>query len=253
MSNTLSQLAFDAVELPVANVQAIQTTRISPVAECVSLPPFNNFNLGLHVGDDSTQVLKNRDLLLSYLPTQAKIQWLEQVHGADVVKIVTHSDAPITADAVITQTAKLALAVMTADCLPILLTSKKGDEIAAIHGGWRPLAAGIIHNTLDKMKTANKDIIAWLGPCIGKEAFEVGEEVRQAFLDSSNTDTNAFIANSNNKWLADLTYISIQMLASRGVETIVNGHYCTVSHSQRYYSYRKEQTTGRMASLICIN
>ncbi|GLX80051.1 laccase domain protein [Thalassotalea insulae] len=245
--------AFDNIDLPVDNIQAFQTTRLSPNKGKASVAPYDAFNLGLHVGDDPQQVLNNRSQLLSYLPAKANIQWLEQVHGAYVEKISIVSDKPLVADAIITQTPKLALAIMTADCLPILLASKDGDEIAAIHGGWRPLAAGIIKHTLEMMQTDNKEIVAWLGPCIGKEAFEVGAEVKEAFISISETYVKAFTQVTDDKWLADLPYISIQMLFDCGVETIINDHYCTFSNNHRYYSYRKAPQTGRMASLICIN
>ncbi|WP_206484046.1 peptidoglycan editing factor PgeF [Thalassotalea sp. G2M2-11] len=252
MSNSSFNNAFDHVELPVKNIQAIQTTRLALAKSISNTPPFHSFNLGLHVGDDKKQVESNRQQLLSCFPQYAKIQWLEQIHGTNVAVINAHHQQAIIADAVVTQTPRLALAIMTADCLPILLTNQAGTEIAAIHGGWRPLAGNIIAQTLDKMSSDSTQIIAWLGPCIGNTAFEVGNEVKQAFLTLSAKFESCFIASKDDKWLADLVAIASIMLKQQGVEQVINGHHCTYSNTERYYSYRKHQQTGRMASIICI-
>ena len=255
--NVKNNQAFDRVNLPVKHIQAFQTTRFHPHHQ--NLPflhqfsnEFDDFNLGLHVNDNPIIVNKNRQILLNFLPEQSHIQWLNQVHGSQVEIITDISSHVLTADAMITSQPKLALAIMTADCLPILLTSKKGDEIAAIHGGWRSLANNIIQNTLDKMVTSNEDIYAWLGPCIGANSFEVGEEVVANFANISSHYSQAFKNNNNSKWLGDLSLIAEWMLKREGIHQVKKEHACTFTESTRYYSYRKSSKTGRMAAIICI-
>lgn len=267
-SNTINNTAFDRVEMPVENIQAFQTTRLCPQTatefsssiEQKSLTSFqtysfSHFNLGLHVGDDRKLVLKNRQQLLTYLPEKSEVQWLEQVHGNHVV-IVEKPTETMQADAVITRTPKLALAIMTADCLPILLSNKQGTEIAAIHAGWRSLASGIISETLLKMLSENDEIHAWLGPCISQNNFEVGIEVKHQFEQINQSLSKAFRINDKsphqNKWLGGLQQIAQQQLIEQGVVNIATNKHCTFGENERYYSYRKEQLTGRMAAVICI-
>ncbi len=220
---------------------------------------FDFFNLGLHVGDCPISVEHNRNVLLSYLPNDSNIQWLEQVHGNHVAFVDKHNIKPIIADAIITRNKKVALAIMTADCLPILLADKSGNEIAAIHGGWRPLAKDIIKATIDKMKTPADEIFAWLGPCIGAKMFEVGREVKEQFIDNSRQFSAAFtsltVDNTTEhsiKFLADLTMIARLQLADLGVENISITNACTFTQSKQYYSYRRDGKTGRMASIIAL-
>lgn len=234
-------------------VFAIQTTRLSAshdVSDLIS--PYQAFNLGLHVGDCVEKVKKNRQFLQNILPVDTEIQWLEQVHGNEVVEISNVSQQPIIADAVITRAKKVCLAIMTADCLPILLISKSGDEIAAIHGGWRPLSANIIGNTINRMQTAAEDIYAWLGPCISKNAFEVGSEVKAQFIQQNDSFNAAFFEQPQGKFLADLHKIAEIQLNALGVKQISKLAECTYLNTDKYYSYRKESVTGRMASLICL-
>ena len=239
-------------------VLALQTTRLTPNTACPNPPcgdqtnPYQYFNLGLHVGDCAQQVQKNRQSLQNLLPESTKVQWLEQVHGNEVVEIRQVSAKAIVADAVVTRTKNTCLAIMTADCLPILLVSKAGDEIAAIHGGWRPLAANIILNTLDKMKTPNVDVCAWLGPCISNNAFEVGSEVKSEFVQQGEYFDSAFTAKEKGKYLADLHKIARLQLANLGVNQISALSECTYANTDKYYSYRKDTVTGRMATLICL-
>jgi len=234
-------------------VLAIQTTRVSPYRPFNDkTSPYQGFNLGLHVGDCEDQVKSNRQSLQDLLPEHAKIQWFEQVHGNAVAQISQVSQKTIVADAAITNKKNTCLAIMTADCLPILLVSKSGDEIAAIHGGWRPLAANIITNTLDKMKTPAADIYAWLGPCITKKAFEVGNDVKSAFVQQHEYFKVAFTEKSNGKYLADLHKIATLQLENLGINQISALPECTYSNTDKYYSYRKSRTTGRMATLICL-
>jgi len=258
LKSTINQ-PFNEVKLPVNNIQAIQTTRYSPVSKKKSYPSknvqaFDDFNLGLHVGDDENQVIHHRQLLHTFLPTETNIQWLDQVHGNNVVVIEQMSLSPIKADAVITREPKLALAIMTADCLPILLSNSDGTEVAAIHAGWRSLAGNIIDNTVNKMLSDNGSIHAWLGPCISQTHFEVGTEVKDIFEQLNGKFCLAFQVNENenDKWLADLQHIALMMLKDLGIASIEVDAGCTFSQKRQYYSYRRENITGRMASLICI-
>lgn len=236
-------------------VLAIQTTRVSPN----KTPPATNnniaykdFNLGLHVGDCAKQVQHNRQSLQELLPSKAIIQWLEQVHSNKVIEISSTTKQAIIGDAMITRDKNIALAIMTADCLPILLISKQGDEIAAIHGGWRPLAANIITNTVNKMHTSVNEIYAWLGPCIGKDAFEVGSEVQMAFVEQGNIYSKAFRKQCNGKYLANLHQIATLQLNKLGIKQISSLPECTYSKPKKYYSYRKKSITGRMATVITL-
>ncbi len=250
------------VDWPVSHVQAFTTSRLSPFAlpaPIADFASFASFNLGDHVGDDLSTVKNNRRSLQQFLPKNTKIQWLTQVHGAKVIKLTEFSDIAIEADAIITKEKNIALSVMTADCLPILLADGNGAEIAAIHGGWRPLSLAIIAKTLAKMTTPVDNIYAWLGPCIGAKVFEVGGEVKQAFIVQSASFEAAFKVSTNQhckvqqkaKFLADLHLIANIQLQQLGVKNITTLKHCTFSMEQHYYSYRREQRTGRMAAIIC--
>lgn len=261
---------------PDDKVLALQTSRLSPqlslnsplnplLSEQVS-STFGGFNLGLHVGDSAEHVTHNRNVLNNFISQQlfdkaikpstklideVHIQWLEQVHGNEVVIVTRVDEQAMVADASITRQKNIALAIMTADCLPILLSHKAGTEIAAIHGGWRPLAGNIVAKTIAKMHSNPSDIVAWLGPCIGKDSFEVGEEVKQVFTMLGEGFNSAFILQDNGKYLADLHQIARLQLASLGVNAIASLTKCTYQETETYYSYRKQQITGRMASVIC--
>jgi YfiH family protein len=257
-------------------VLALQTSRLSPQ---LSINPsqnpllsnqvsstFGGFNLGLHVGDNAERVTDNRNFLNQFISQQliaaavkpdtklideVHIQWLEQIHGTEVVTVTRVDEQAMVADASITRHKNIALAIMTADCLPILLSHKTGCEIAAIHGGWRPLVGNIVAKTIAKMHSNPSDIVAWLGPCIGKDAFEVGEEVKQAFTQLDEGFNNAFVLQDSGKYLADLHQIARLQLTSLGVTNIASLAKCTYQETDTYYSYRKQQITGRMASVIC--
>lgn len=234
-------------------VLAIQTTRIPPFnLSNNSISSYQGFNLGLHVDDCAKQVNKNRQLLQKLLPQNASIQWFEQVHGNDVVEISQVTSQALVADAAITQVENVCLAIMTADCLPIMLVSKNGDEVAAIHGGWRPLSTDIIKNTITKMNTPPADIYAWLGPCISKSAFEIGNEVKDIFVKKNVKFTAAFLAKANGKYVADLPLIAKIQLENLGVNNFSCLPECTYTNTEKYYSYRKNAITGRMATLICL-
>ncbi|WDE10710.1 peptidoglycan editing factor PgeF [Thalassomonas haliotis] len=241
---------FCQPDWPVANVLAFNTSRLHPLKDNPPVSYFDSFNLGAHVGDDIKGVEHNRQALKGFLPKASQIQWLEQVHGNTVVEVYDHSEQPRVADAAVTRNPDITLAVMTADCLPILLSCGQGKEVAVIHGGWRPLLAGIISNTLQKMQSRNRSLYAWLGPCIGEQAFEVGAEVRQAFLGQSAMFEAAFKPSGQGKYLGNLTLIAKLQLSSLGVKHISAVNHCTYTMAQRYYSYRRNGITGRMAALI---
>jgi YfiH family protein len=271
--------AFELVKWPVNlsssldnKVLALQTSRLPPdLSQNSSSSPllteqvtstFGGFNLGLHVGDDAERVTHNRNVLNHFISQQlldqaeklineVDIQWLEQVHGNEVVTVINVNEQAIVADASITRQKNIALAIMTADCLPILLSHRMGTEIAAIHGGWRPLAGNIVAKTIAKMHSSPSDIVAWLGPCIGKDSFEVGEEVKQSFTQLDEEFNDAFVMQDNGKYLADLQKIARRQLVSLGVNAIASLTKCTYQETETYYSYRKQQITGRMASVIC--
>ncbi|ALQ07586.1 hypothetical protein D172_005540 [Pseudoalteromonas sp. Bsw20308] len=216
----------------------------------VSQVPFKSLNLGLHVGDNKEYVLKNRALLNTHIPKPAV--WLNQVHSNNVVIVDEHFDFTElhNADALYTQLIDQPLAIMTADCLPILLSSNDGNEVAAIHGGWRGLEQGIIKSTLDCFDAKHEDINAWLGPAIGPNKFEVGSDVFELFQAQSSLFVEAFKLQTNHKYLADIYNIARILLNQSGIKKITGGEYCTVSRKDLFFSYRRDGQTGRMASLI---
>ena len=218
----------------------------------VSVAPFDSFNVGLHVGDDEQAVLANRALLTNQLPNPAV--WLNQTHSSDVIVIDEKSDLSQVraADALYTRLIKQPLAIMTADCLPVLLCSSSGDEVAAVHGGWRGLAQGILANTVSHFQVPANDIIAWLGPAIGPSQFEVGQDVKDSFCLQNPVHQQAFTA-KHEKYMADIYLLARQQLAQLGVVKIYGGEYCTVTDKSQFFSYRRDGQTGRMASLIWRN
>jgi YfiH family protein len=236
------------------SVLAMCTTRIGGA----SAIPYDGFNLALHVGDDPGVVAGNRQLLLRRLPADSRIQWLDQVHSADVVAASDDASCPA-ADASFSCEPGMACAVLTADCLPVLFTSVQGDCVAAAHAGWRGLQAGVLENTVAAMDVAPNQLLAWLGPAIGRAAFEVGPEVRQAFMDAAGaTETHSvdacFIPSASraSHFHADLYRLAGLRLRSLGVSRIFGGNYCTFSEANRFYSYRRDGQCGRMASLILL-
>ncbi|MDN3653954.1 peptidoglycan editing factor PgeF [Thalassotalea ponticola] len=241
---------------PVSHLcHAVSTTRQGGY----SAAPFASLNMGAHVGDCADRVDRNRRVLCQHVNNKP-VQWLEQVHGNCVVKIDNVTPDPIVADAAYSQNRNVALAILTADCLPILLIDKHGSEIAAIHGGWRPLATGIVKNTLEYFSCSPSDIYAWLGPCIGPQHFEVGVDVVSAFESVVTDSQRFFIAKSITdktplgpaKFLANLAAIARQQLRDLGVRHIYDDNHCTVTNADQFFSYRRDKQTGRMASCIAI-
>lgn len=182
----------------------------------------------------------------------AEPQWLNQVHKARVVRwgSVDFDDGPPDADAIVADNAGACCAVRTADCLPILLCAADGTEVAAVHGGWRGLAAGIIEETLAAMSTPPADILAWFGPAISQPSFEVGTDVRDAFLATAAIAAEAFVANERGRWQADLYKLATQRLSFAGVDKVFGGGLCTYADPARFYSYRRDGETGRMLSFV---
>lgn len=238
---------FDTPQWPVpSHIVAGFTHRLQGESQA----PYDAFNIGLHVGDDAHQVERNRLLLDASLPGEKQWQWLDQVHGVNVVD--AQGPTVKSADACYSNQALQVCAVMTADCLPILLASQDGQEVAAIHAGWRSLCHGIIEQTLQRFAAPSSTILAYLGPAIGPQYFEVGEDVRQAFLAENCGEQSiaAFCLQDNQRYLADLYQLACIRLHSVGVQAIYGGSYCTYSQPERFYSYRREGVTGRMVSFI---
>ncbi len=212
-----------------------------------SLGPYASFNLATHVGDDAMAVAANRAQLRRLLPGEPL--WLDQVHGTRVVAAESAS-AGVAADASHASAPGLVCAVMTADCLPLLFCAEDGSVVAAAHAGWRGLADGVIEATVAAMALPPGRLLAWLGPAIGPTAFEVGDDVRATFCLHAAGAAQAFVAQGNGKWLCDLYALARQRLAALGVTRVSGGGWCTFSDPRRFYSYRRDGTTGRMAALI---
>ncbi|MEH6625116.1 MAG: peptidoglycan editing factor PgeF [Motiliproteus sp.] len=229
------------------NVKALSTTRVGGCSES----PYASFNLGDHVGDDEQRVLANRQYLNKRLGAEVSCQWLQQVHGIEVIE-VSRAGAVIEADGAVTGQDNLACIVMTADCLPVLFCDRAGTRVAAAHAGWRGLASGVLEATVDELQCSPEDLLCWLGPAIGASAFEVGPEVREQFCKQHADSVEAFRVSASGKWLADLYLLAAVRLKSIGVEAIYGGNFCTYNDPQRFFSYRRDGVTGRMASLIWL-
>lgn len=215
----------------------------------VSSGPFESLNLGDHVGDDKARVAANRARLSAALSLPAEPIWLSQVHGTRCVE-ATPSARGAEADASWSASPSTVLAIMTADCLPVVLALADGSRIAALHAGWRGLAAGVIEAAVDALAPQPARILAWLGPAISQPAFEVGDEVREAFLASSPSSSAHFEQNDRGRWQADLYGLARQRLSALGVTEVHGGGCCTYRDSAHYFSYRRERPCGRMATLI---
>lgn len=217
-----------------------------------SRAPYNSFNLGLHVDDDPIAVKKNREQLKTELNLTSEPIWLNQTHSNIAINATPSQIAP-NADASYTQQPMLACVVLTADCLPVLLCNQAGTEVGAIHAGWRGILAGVINNTVHAMSSPSDTLIAWLGPAIGPEVFEVGFEVHQLFTEQNPKFSTAFTRKDENHYLADIYKLAKIQLEASGVTAVFGGDFCTVSDPAKFYSYRRDSgKTGRMASLIYL-
>ena len=230
-----------------ANIKAVSTTRLGGVSQ----QPYLGLNLGLHVGDNKEHVQRNREQLQQELRLVEPPAWLNQIHSTEVIDLNASLTVVPDADGSYTQTSGIACTVMTADCLPVLLCDTGGNQVAAVHAGWRGAADGIIEAALDKFTVPSDQILAWLGPAIGPDAFEVGSEVRELFLAEQPQAELAFKPHGD-KWLADLYLLARQRLQRYGVKKIYGGEFCTFSNPDCFYSYRRDGVTGRQASLTWI-
>lgn len=227
-----------------ANVKALQTTRQGGV----SMGVYASLNLGDHVKDNPQHVAANRQLLSAYLPSEPV--WLNQVHGVRVIDAALSSCLE-SADASVATRKQVVCVTMTADCLPVLLCDHAGTVVAAVHAGWRSLCDGVIEATVAAMPVPADQLMAWLGPAIGPEAFEVGREVRTQFMAKEAQAESAFKAKGD-KWLGDLYTIARQRLQRLGVTQVYGGVHCTFSEPETFFSFRRDGDTGRMGSFIWL-
>lgn len=228
-----------------ANVKALQTTRKGGS----SAAPYDSLNLGSHVHDNPLIVARNRMLLEPLLPSEPV--WLNQVHGVKVAN-AGHAGCLPEADASVSTHRGAVCAVMTADCLPILLCDEKGSVVGAAHAGWRGLCDGVIEATVREMKVPASSLMAWLGPAIGPAAFEVGAEVCAGFVEKQAQAEASFVPGAPGKWMADIFQLATLRLHALGITRIHGGGMCTYSEPERFYSYRRDGETGRMATMIWL-
>lgn len=228
----------------------------------ISVAPFDSFNLGNHVGDsgdDPHAVEANRRALIDRFALPTTPRWLQQVHGVDVVRFercitsVRRPDPGVPrCDAAVTSDRGVVLAVLTADCLPVLLCAQDGSEVAAAHAGWRGLASGVLEATVASMRTPAEQLIAWMGPAAGPRAYEVGAEVRDAFMTDDPADATAFAPTRPEHWLCDLYMLARRRLVRCGVASVHGGDRCTIGEPERFFSHRRDGRSGRMATLVWI-
>jgi YfiH family protein len=241
------RLEYIAPDWPAPNnIACVTTTRVGGY----SAKAYNSLNLGLHVEDNEADVNKNRRLIKSDLQLPAVPAWLNQVHGSKVLNLSGKCPKNVTADAAYTNEIGVVCAVLTADCLPVLFCDQTGEYIAVVHAGWRGLLNGVLENTLHALPVANNKIMCWLGPAIGPIKFEVGEEVYKSFVGKDAKHKNAFQEKIESKYLANIYQLAKNLLNSNGVKAIYGGKYCTYLEENKFYSYRRDGQTGRMATLI---
>lgn len=232
-----------------ANVRAAATTRRGGF----SRGPYAGLNLGEHVGDDPAAVAANRRLLSDALGLARAPAWLEQVHGCEVADAAAATgQVPPRADAAVTRTPGVACVVMTADCLPVLYCDRGGRVVAAAHAGWRGLAGGVLEATLARMEVDPAEVLVWLGPAIGPAAFEVGPEVRAAFVADDPAAAAGFVPAHGDRLLGDLYALARLRLRRAGVRQISGGSRCTYTEADTFYSYRRGAVTGRQATLVWL-
>ena len=225
-----------------ASVRAFTTTR----AGGFSKDAWSSMNLGFRCGDDPLAVQRNREKLLSRLP--AAPQWLRQVHGTQVVTCSRASSEEREADGLVSSSPGQVCAILTADCLPVLFCNRTGNRVAVAHAGWRGLAQGVLQATIRQMNEAPGEIMAWLGPAIGPEVYEVGKDVRQAFPE----EQGICFRKNGETWMLDLYGVARRILTHLGITSVYGGRFCTFSDSERFFSYRRDGVTGRMASVIWL-
>lgn len=245
----MNKLDFIIPDWPApANVHTLQTKR----SKGFSGAPYSSLNFGMHVKDNPIHVAQNRQLLSEYVPSEPV--WLNQTHGTDVVDAAQTTCVP-DADASFTMQKNVVCVTMTADCLPVLLCDNAGTVVSAVHAGWRGLCDGVLEASIDAACRAahigSNQLMAWLGPAIGPNAFEVGGEVRAQFIEKDARATSAFKPHGD-KWLGDLYQIATQRLHNCGVTQIYGGGRCTFTEKDQFFSFRRDNLTGRMATLIWL-
>lgn len=228
-------------------VKGVSTTRSGGASQ----PPYDSLNLALHVGDDAADVEINRQRLQQWLGFDKPVRWLDQVHGKSVIDAADWR-AGVEADAIVCREPGIPVGVLTADCLPVLLASEDGKTVAAAHAGWRGLAEGILPATVAAMKRPASTILAWIGPGISQPAYEVGDELRDIFVNADHRATNCFVPNERGRWQADLKMLALLSLRSAGVSRVTDCGRCTYTDADDFFSYRRAAPCGRMASLIWI-
>lgn len=235
-----------------AHVKLVSTTRNGGC----SFPPYESFNLALHTRDDAANVTKNRAKLMQYFHLPSAPVWLNQVHGPRVVSLDGLADTSkvFDADASWTRQENTVCAVLTADCLPVFITDIKGSVVAIAHAGWRGLLAGIITETIKSLNLKRQDILVWLGPAIGPEAFVVGSDVAALFGEKQRYYLSAFAEDSTGDWRCDLYQLARIELSHLGIEQVYGGDFCTYTDSGQFYSYRRDgENTGRQAHCIWLS
>ncbi|MGI9335674.1 MAG: peptidoglycan editing factor PgeF [Gammaproteobacteria bacterium] len=228
-------------------VQAFAATRHGGT----SRGPHDSLNFSYGVGDEPDLVTRNRRALADTLGVEREVEWLEQVHGARVYRMGRETK-PETADAAWSDRAGELCVVTTADCLPVVLCNDGGTEIAAAHAGWRGLAAGVLEAAIAAFATPAPNLLAWMGPAIGAKVYEVGDEVRAAFVDGDAGAAQCFVPSPAGRWLADLYALARRRLGAAGVERVYGGEFCTYTEEDRFFSYRRAKVSGRMASGILM-
>lgn len=250
------RLSVSSMGTETVGIEVIRPEWPAPAAVCaltttrrggVSIGHWSTLNLGDHVGDASESVAANRRRLVEQLGLPAEPLWLRQVHGTTVAR---GDGAGRCADARLSERPGRVCAVLTADCLPVLFCNRSGTRVAAAHAGWRGLLAGVLESTVAAFEDVPAEVFAWLGPAIGPQAFEVGDEVRGAFVGSDPAAAAHFRDRRAGRWMADLYGLARQRLSGAGVTEVYGGGLCTFSDDGRFFSYRRDGVTGRMASLI---
>jgi polyphenol oxidase len=229
-------------------VRALSTQRTGGV----STAPFKSLNLGAHVGDSAEAVGENRRRLYTAAGLPAEPAWLSQQHGTDVLDLDRAHDSPAAPDAAVTRRAGRVCAILTADCLPVLLASESGAGVAAAHAGWRGLAAGVIEATVRKLALPPRSLLAWLGPGIGPAHFEIGADVREELLRADPRAEAAFEQNARGRYMADLAALARRRLERLGIVRIHGGDACTYAAPEHYFSHRRDGRCGRQATLIWL-
>jgi YfiH family protein len=235
-----------------ARVRAAATLRTGGVSEGV----FASFNLGAHVGDDVNAVAENRRLLKTALGLPAEPRWLNQVHGTVVAAAGSAEDSltvpPPAADASVAFSSGTVCAVLTADCLPVLFCDRAGTRVGAAHAGWRGLVGGVLEETIKALGVPPLELLAWMGPAIEQDAFEVGPEVLEQFVARDPKNSAAFEINARGRWQADLYRLARNELTRLGVSAVHGGGFKCFADSERFFSYRRDPRTGRMATLVWL-